>query len=59
MDDMIAQADLLAAQYDYSGAIQLLKSSSLYTGSQKMQDAADGVSADDSDSPVRPIHWIR
>lgn len=40
VDEMIASADRMAAQYDYSGAIEYLRASSLFTGSQEMQDAA-------------------
>lgn len=36
---LLAQAELMAAQYDYDGAIELLKSSSDFAGSQKMQEA--------------------
>lgn len=36
---LIAQADLMAAQYDYDGAVALLQSAAEYTTSQEMQDA--------------------
>ena len=36
--NLIAQADFMAAQYDYDGAIALLQSAAEYTGSQEMQD---------------------
>ena len=58
VDDMIAQADLLAAQYDYSGAIELLKSSSLYTGSQKMQDAAAGYETTRQSCTAYPLDQV-
>jgi hypothetical protein len=40
IDALLAEAELLAAQYDYSGAITLLQSSDVYTSSQEMQNAA-------------------
>ena len=43
-DQLLAAADVMAAQYDYDGAIQSLQASSLYTNSQKMQDAVTGIS---------------
>lgn len=36
---VLKTAELMAAQYDYDGAIALLQGSSLYTNSQEMQDA--------------------
>ena len=40
--ELIAQADLLAAQYDYDGAIQLLKASIGYVSNTQMQNAVAG-----------------
>ena len=40
--ELIAQADRLAAQYDYEKAISLLQASEQYTGSQTLQNAAAG-----------------
>jgi hypothetical protein len=40
ISELIASADLLAAQYDYDAAITLLQTSDAYTGSQEMQEAA-------------------
>ena len=37
-DDIMSQAELKAAQYDYDGAIELLKASSDFADSQDMQD---------------------
>lgn len=42
VEALLAQADLLAAQYDYDSAITLLQTSALYSGSQKLQDAVTG-----------------
>lgn len=38
-ETVLKTAELMAAQYDYDGAIALLQGSSLYTNSQEMQDA--------------------
>ena len=37
--DLMSQAELMAMQYDYDGAIELLKSSSDFSGNQAMQEA--------------------
>lgn len=58
VEDMIAQADLMAAQYDYSGAIELLKSSSLYTGSQQMQDAVVGYETTRQSCTAYPLDQV-
>lgn len=56
--DLITQANLLAAQYDYAGAIAYLQSSSLYTGSQAMQDAAAGYENIRSTCQAYPVDQI-
>lgn len=56
--DLITQANLLAAQYDYAGAIAYLQSSSLYTGSQAMQDAAAGYESIRSTCQAYPVDQI-
>lgn len=56
--DLIAQADLLAAQYDYSGAIALLQSSETYTGSQNMQNAVAGYDAARAACTAYPLDQI-
>lgn len=38
----LAEADRLAVQYDYDGAIARLQSSSVYESSTRMQEAAEG-----------------
>lgn len=55
---LIAEADLMAAQYDYDGAIRHLQGSSLYTGSQTMQDAAAGYESVRSTCTAYPIDQI-
>lgn len=41
IETLIGQADRMAAQYDYDGAVALLQSSAEYSGSQQMQDAVE------------------
>ena len=55
---LIAQADHMAAQYNYEGAIAFLQSSSLYTGSQAMQDAAAGYEAVRASCQAYPLDQI-
>ena len=57
-EELIAQADLMAAQYDYDGAIALLQSSSDYTGSQEMQEAVTGYQAVKETCTAYPIEQI-
>ena len=57
-EELIAQADLMAAQYDYDGAIALLQSSSDYTGSQEMQEAVAGYQAVKETCTAYPIEQI-
>lgn len=56
--ELIAQADLLAEQYNYKEAIAYLQSSSLYTGSQAMQDAAAGYEAVRATCTAYPLDQI-
>ena len=58
IEGLIAQADRMAAQYDYTGAIEYLKSSSLYTGSQEMQNAAAGYEATRQTCTAYPVDQI-
>lgn len=58
VEELIAQADLMAAQYDYDGAISLLQSSSAYTGSQEMQDAVAGYQATKATCVAYPVDQI-
>ncbi len=55
---LIAQADLMAAQYDYDAAISLLKGSGLYTGSQSMQNAVTGYDAARESCTAYPVDQI-
>ena len=57
-DELIAQADRLAAQYDYSAAITLLQSSADYTGSQAMQNAAAGYDAVRATCTAYPLDQV-
>lgn len=57
-DELIAQADRLAAQYDYSAAITLLQSSAEYTGSQAMQNAAAGYDAVRATCTAYPLDQV-
>lgn len=57
-EELIAQADFMAAQYDYDGAISLLQSSSAYTGSQEMQDAVAGYQATKATCTAYPVDQI-
>ena len=41
-EDIMQKASLMAAQYDYDGAIELLKEQPDYESSQEMQDAVSG-----------------
>jgi cell division protein FtsB len=41
-EELIAEADLMAAQYDYTGAIELLRTSAQYNDSATMQSAVAG-----------------
>lgn len=56
--ELIAQADRLAAQYDYNGAISLLKASSYYTGSQSMQNAVAGYETTKSTCSAYPLEQV-
>lgn len=56
--ELIAQADLLAAQYNYEAAIEKLQKSSLYTGSQAMQDAAAGYEMKRASCTAYPLDQI-
>lgn len=56
--ELIAQANRMAEQYDYAGAIAYLQASSLYTGSQAMQDAAAGYETIRSTCRPYPLDQI-
>lgn len=56
--ELIAHADQLAVQYNYEEAIAYLQSSSLYTGSQAMQDAAAGYETIRSTCTAYPLDKI-
>lgn len=56
--ELIAQADKMAAQYDYNGAIELLKASSYYTGSQSMQNAVAGYEATKATCSPYPLDQV-
>lgn len=58
VEEMIRTADRMAAQYDYLGAIESLKKSSLYTGSQEMQDAVAGYEATRQTCTAYPLDQI-
>ena len=55
---LLAAADKMAAQYDYDGAIQSLQSSSLYTNSQKLQDAVTGYQQVKATCTAYPLEQI-
>lgn len=57
-EELIAQADLLAAQYDYDGAIALLKDSEYYISSQTMQTAAAGYQSVKESCKSYPVEQI-
>lgn len=57
-DQLLAAADVMAAQYDYDGAIQSLQASSLYTNSQKMQDAVTGYQQVKATCTAYPLEQI-
>ncbi len=57
-ESLIAEADRMAAQYDYDGAIAHLQGSSFYTGSQAMQDAAAGYETTRSTCTAYPVEQI-
>lgn len=58
VEQMIQDADRMAAQYDYAGAIDSLKNSSLYTGSQQMQDAVAGYETTRQTCTAYPLEEI-
>ncbi len=53
-----AQADLMAAQYDYDGAIELLKSSSEYSSSTEFQNAVAGYEQQKASCVAYPIDQV-
>ena len=57
-ETLIAKADRMAAQYDYDGAIQYLKSSDSYTGSQEMQNAVAGYESTKATCTAYPLENI-
>lgn len=56
--ELIAYADRMAAQYNYNGAIEFLKSSVYYTGSQSMQNAVAGYEATKSTCTAYPLEEV-
>lgn len=56
--ELIACADRMAAQYNYNGAIEFLKSSVYYTGSQSMQNAVAGYEATKSTCIAYPLEEV-
>lgn len=56
--DIIAKADLMAAQYDYDGAISYLKSAQSYSSSQTMQDAVAGYESTKATCTAYPLDQI-
>lgn len=57
-EELIAQADFMAAQYDYSGAIAYLQVSDAYTGSQAMQNAAAGYETARAGCTAYPLDQV-
>lgn len=56
--EIIAQAERMAAQYDYDGAVAYLKSSDAYGSSQAMQDAAAGFENTKAACTAYPLDQI-
>lgn len=57
-EDFIAQADRLAAMYDYDGAIDLLKNSGMYAGNSEMEKAVAGYEAEKATCEEYPLDQI-
>lgn len=56
--EIIAQAERMAAQYDYDGAVAYLKSSDAYGSSQAMQDAAAGFENTKATCTAYPLDQV-
>ncbi len=56
--ELIAQADLLAAQYDYDGAIQLLKASIGYVSNMELQNAVAGYEQTKTTCASYPVDQV-
>lgn len=56
--ELIAQADIMAAQYDYDGAVNYLKSAEGYSASQAMQDAVAGYESTKATCTAYPLDQI-
>lgn len=57
-EDMIVWADFLAAQYDYDGAIDFLRSAENYTGSQTLQTAVAGYETTRESCTLYPLDQV-
>ena len=58
IEQLIAQADFLASQYDYDAAIDLLQASEYYTGSQEMEDAVSTYRSQRDDCVSYPLDEV-
>ena len=56
--DLLSQAEHMALQYDYDGAIELLKSFAGFSGSQAMQDAAAEYEAAKAELVEYPLEEV-
>lgn len=56
--ELISRADLMAAQYDYDGAIAYLKADAGYTSSQSMQNAVAGYENTKATCTAYPLDQI-
>lgn len=57
-DDLFSRAERMAAQYDYDGAIELLKSSAEFAGSSRMQEAVAEYEAQKEELVEYPLDQV-